>query len=197
MGRHTKLTEADAPEEITPQRPDNGGGLKWISRVPLLPAVAGAVAIGVCAAAWSTSRISLNFAGGGGGTRHETDQGSGVKDSALRHAPTRRPDGVVIAFQVSARTRTGFTGTVAIANRGDKPVSGWTLSFKIPTATVLSASNAVLIQPGGTIARLRNPASVPTIRPGQTLRVTYTARGTVARPSACDFNRTSCGLHRP
>lgn len=197
MGRHTKLTEADdAPEESAPQpapqQSADKSHLRWISRVPLLPAVAGVVAIGVCAAAYSTSQISLNFAGGGGGGHRESRQGSGVKDSALRARPARRTDGVVIAFQVSERTSTGFAGTVAIANRGSKPISGWTLAFKIPSATVQSASNAVLVEPGRQIARLRNSTVAPTIKPGQTIRVSYVARGSAAKPSACNFNRTSC-----
>lgn len=191
MGRHTKLADADAPDEMTPQ-PSATGRMKWITKVPLLPAVAGAVAICVCAAAWSTSQISLNFAGGG--SARQEARGNGLQDSAARNGGGGRADGVVIAFRASARQGTQFTGTVAIANRGDRPVNGWTLAFKIPNAKVLLASNAVLLRPGATVASLRNPAYAPTIRPGETIRMTFVARGAAARPSACYFNRTSCGL---
>lgn len=202
MGRHTKLGEADAADDASPAQ-EPSAHVKWITKVPLLPAVAGLVAVGICAAAWSTSQISLNFAGGGSAHAQSGRQGGGVQDSAAQRdgagggtggtTKSQARTGVLIAFKATSRTATGFTATATIANHTDETIDRWALAFKIPNAKVLTATNAVLVRPGATVAFMRSPASTA-LRPGQSVRITFTARGSAAKPSACKFNRATCTL---
>lgn len=194
MGRHKKLDGAEGSEGA-PVAAARTGHAKWLARVPLLPAVAAMVAIGVCAAAWSTSKISLNFAGGGAAHAEAGRHGS-AQDSASRRGRTATTahKGVVIAFRATSHTATGFTATATIANHSDQTIPRWALAFKIPNAKVYSASNAVLVKPGATVAFLRGLSTAPALRPGQSVRIVFTARGAVARPSACKFNRARCTL---
>src|SRR5262245_51216353 len=58
MGRHTRKVEEGFPEKDGPR------GYRRVGKMPLLPAVTGAVAISAVVSAISTQQISLNFAGG-------------------------------------------------------------------------------------------------------------------------------------
>jgi hypothetical protein len=197
MGRHNKFadeTDADSLTDVpVTEEPREGGHLNWITKVPLLPAIAGVVAVGVVAAAWSTSQISLNFAGGT--PSHPEQPGSGTRNSAdmQRGAGDQPNRAVTVAFRATSRTETGFTGTATIFNRGTRPIKLWTLVFRIPNAHVLSVSNAVLVKPGS-VASIRNSAQAPVIAPGHSLRVVFWANGAASRPSACRFNRVTCVL---
>lgn len=193
MGRHTRFEDDETPADHAPRRSRMG----MVSSVPLLPVLALVVAIGVVAYAVSTQQISLNFGNGGSpGNLPQADAGNGPAGRGVRDRASRggaRPDGVVIAFRATGRLPSGFKGAVAIANRGARPVNGWILGFKIPNAQVLSVGDATLTRTG-TAAWVRNPPAAPVIRPGQTVRLTFVARGAAARPSVCVFNRLRCQL---
>lgn len=198
MGRHTKLQllEGDgAPEDDRHQRRN---WVKLLVAVPLLPVVALVLAIGVVTYAFATSQISLNFAGPqtGQGTPQADSQDTVSQplkkrnqDRASRAART----GAVVAFRVAQRLPTGFRGTATITNRGTKPINGWLLGFKIPNAQVLSAVNVAVVKTGK-VAWVKNLATAPVLRPGQSVRVVFTAQGPVGKPSVCKFNKVACTL---
>ncbi|MBA9007133.1 cellulose binding domain-containing protein [Thermomonospora cellulosilytica] len=194
MGRHTKLTEgdaaADADEEHRPERRPARSWSRMLVSVPLLPMVALVVAIGVVSYAWGTSQISLNFAGG---PPQQAQADSSDSTVGRGRAADPQRTGVLISFQVARRTETGYTGTVTIANRTGKPVERWRLGFKFADARVLSVRNAV-VESKGQVTWLRNRAAAPAIAPGATVRITYTAAGTPARPTVCKFNDAACTL---
>lgn len=204
MGRHNKLTDergADSTDDTVTEvtgRPGHSGPLRWIAKVPLLPAIAGIGAMGVVTAAWSTSQISLNFTEGGlaqapppqVGAQGNADAPRGTGDQTSR---STRTSTVTVVFRAISRSETGFKATATIVNRDTEPINGWTLAFRIPGARVLSASNVVLVTPGS-IATVRNLTQTPTIAPGRYVRVAFTARGTVGRPDACRFNDVPCTL---
>ncbi|GAA2092823.1 cellulose binding domain-containing protein [Actinomadura alba] len=203
MGRHTKLADdldpedADLTGDAITEPPQQGRRMGWVTKVPLLPAIAGIGAIGVVTAAWSTSQISLNFAGG---TPAVADRPQAqAQDSANRRGAddrtsrAERSSAVTIAFRATSRSSTGFRATATIANHGTQPINGWTLRFQIPNAQVIGATNVVLVQPGR-VATVRNPAHSPTIAPGRSVKVIFTAEGAASKPSTCRFNGVACTL---
>lgn len=198
MGRHTKLPEgeeAPAPdEEPRPERPQRNW-IKMFVSVPLLPMVALVLAIGVVSYAWATSRISLNFAGGPPPRQAQVDSGN---SQIQQRAPGdqisgRGRTGVLIAFRATRRLPNGFAGTVTIANRTSRPITGWLLGFKFPRAQVLTLTNASVLKKGQ-VTWVRNLTAAPALAPGASVRLTFTASGTATRPSICKFNRADCTL---
>jgi hypothetical protein len=204
MGRHTKLADdldpegTDLADDAMTEPPRQDGRIGWLAKVPLLPAIAGLGAIGVVTAAWSTSQISLNFAGGTPSVadqpqtqaRDSTNTRRGAEDRSSR---ADRTSAVTIAFRATSRSATGFRATAKIANHGTQPINGWTLKFQIPNAQVVGASNVVLVQ-RGTTAIVRNLAHAPTIAPGRSVQVVFTAEGAASRPTSCRFNGVACTL---
>ncbi|MBC6463707.1 cellulose binding domain-containing protein [Actinomadura sp. HBU206391] len=203
MGRHTKFADDLDPEgtdlaDAATEQPRQDKRMGWVTKVPLLPAIAGLGAIGVVAAAWSTSQISLNFAGGAPAVADRPQ--AQAQDSSNtrprlddRTSRSDRTSAVTIAFRATSRSATGFRATATIANHGTQPINGWTLKFRIPNAQVVGATNVVLVQPGAT-ATVRNPAHAPTIAPGRSVQLVFTAEGAASKPSACRFNGVACTL---
>jgi cellulose binding protein with CBM2 domain len=199
MGSHTKLEEdlsSVVANDVPADLPEEGGNLGWVAKVPLLPLIAGIGAVSVVVAAWSTSQISLNFAGGSPAQPLTEAQNGAVAPrgpSQDRAAPPDRANAATISFRATGRSETGFRGVVTITNRGSRPIDDWTLVFRIPNARVLSASNVELVK-AGSVATVRQPEAASEIEPGESVRLVYTARGPASAPSACSFNGVVCTL---
>src|ERR1700754_114045 len=119
MGRHTKLADDLDPQgtglaDDTTAGPTRRARMGWVTKVPLLPAIAGIGAIGVVTAAWSTSQISLNFAGGtpAGADQPQQTQAQDSSNSRRgvgdRISRADRTGAVTIAFRATSRSATGF-----------------------------------------------------------------------------------------
>jgi Cellulose binding domain len=205
MGRHTKDLEDGVPDGEDPRR------RRGIGKVPLLPAVSGVVAIGAVVSALSTQQVSLNFAGGppppglqarpevsdspSSDTRHgrrtarddsslTPREGSGVSRGADRRA-------VTVALRTVSTWRAGFQGQATITNRTGRTVRGWTLILSYPHTKIVSAWNVKIIETGDTLVA-DNPAAHPSIPPGRSVKVSFTANGAGTRPVACSFNGMAC-----
>jgi hypothetical protein len=220
MGRHTKAFDEEpggyGPSGHAPMprpnlsggTPDPSGGkgeaakpkLPWLGRVPLLPALAGILAVGVVATAYGTSNISLNFTGGAPtqpqanpqcGGDPCPDQQSTDNTQAGRGSGGQSP--VTVSFTTTQRTG-GFRGTVTVANNGTTALKGWTLTFAIPNAQVLSlAGNVVVLKKGATTSvHSGHPLS-----PGSSAKVTFLARGTAADPNTCTLDKAPCSIAAP
>ena len=205
MGRHTKDVRDGVPEDDGPHR------RRRVGKVPLLPTVTGVVAIGAVVSAISTQQISLNFAGGTppAGQRAQP-QVSGTSLPHSRHGRhTARDDSsltprdggrasrdagresVAVAFRTVSRWRTGFQGQLTITNRASTAVDGWTLVLRYPRTKIVSAWDVKVIRTGSTLVA-DNPAEHPTIAPGRSIKVSFTAEGAVGRPATCSFNGRPC-----
>jgi hypothetical protein len=164
--------------------------------VPLLPIVALVLAVGVVSYAMSTQQISLNFAGSApqqpqtGAKENQVSQ-RGPGDRASRGA--QRADGLVVGFAMVSRSATGFRFTATVANRGQRPVPKWALAFKIPNASVVSASGATVVRTGE-IGWVRSPSGAPALTPGQSVKVVFVAKGASGAPSVCRMNSKPCAL---
>lgn len=205
MGRHTKDVEHDAPADDDRRRSRGGGG-----RLPLLPAVSGVVMVGVVVSALSTKQIALNFAGGPppptAGTPQVTDSpvpegkhssrtarddSSLSPRSGVRASRGADRGAVSVAFRTLSRSTAGFQGQVSITNHSRTPVRGWTLSFRYPGSKILSIWDARVVRTG-TILIVRNPVDRPSILPGRTVRLSFTAVGTGTPRPSCRFNGGAC-----
>ncbi|WP_344598152.1 cellulose binding domain-containing protein [Actinomadura vinacea] len=162
--------------------------------MPLLPIVALVLAVGVVSYALSTQQISLNFAGGA--PKEPTNQARegqvsqrGPGDRASRGA--KRTDGMVVDFNMVSRSSTGFRFTATIANRGQRPVPKWAMAFRIPNATILSATGATVVRTGE-LGWVRSRTGAPALQPGQSVKVAFVARGVAGGPSSCKMNSQPC-----
>lgn len=201
MGRHTRLEAAEdevAPDGTGPSADRSSGRSRSrpLAKVPmpLLPIVALVMAVGVVSYAMSTQQISLNFAGGAPQEPEtEAREGQvsqrGPGDRASRGAP--REDGLVVAFRMVSRSSDGFRFTATIANRGPRPVPRWALAFRIPDASILSASGATVVRTGE-LGWVRSRTGAPALAPGRSVKVTFLARGTAGGPSSCKMNGLPC-----
>ncbi|XVQ13155.1 cellulose binding domain-containing protein [Spirillospora sp. CA-255316] len=161
--------------------------------VPLLPIVALVLAVGVVSYALSTQQISLNFAGGAPKEPTQAREGQvsqrGPGDRASRGA--QRADGLVVRFKMGAVSSTGFRFTATIANRGQRSVPNWAMAFRIPGATIVSASGATVVRTGE-LGWVRSPTGAPALAPGQSVRISFVAQGKARGPSSCKMNSLPC-----
>jgi hypothetical protein len=206
MGRHAKLADREAlfkafEESDEQSQPQRKGRLRWVSKVPLLPSVAGVAALGVVLAAYGTQQISLNFSDGDGPPQ-QADQAQVPRterppDATAQGNHASRGNGrggaVTVSFRATSKWADGFEGRATIVNVSGRPINGWTFAFRIPNARVQSIWEVQLVKKGSVVV-VRNPALSPTIAPGETVQIGFTARGAVARPSACLFNGVRCRM---
>lgn len=169
--------------------------MPWIGKVPLLPTVAGIIAVGMVATAYGTSTISLNFTGGGTPAQSQANPQCGDVGCPASSQSGDTTGGTVPATPVSVSFGNvprpdGFKGTVTISNHGAGSVRGWTLSFTIPGAQVYSVTGATVLKQGSSVS-LRSSA---TLTPGATTHVIFFARGTANTPTTCTFNKAACDM---
>ncbi|WP_345443808.1 cellulose binding domain-containing protein [Actinoallomurus vinaceus] len=171
--------------------------------MPLLPTVAGVLAIGAIVSAVSTQQISLNFAGGtpsGGASPIVTVSGppdqpgghtTGNESESGRVSRGAARSGVVVTVRTTAASARGFQGEATIVNHGTTTVKGWTLVLRYAQARISAVSGGRAVRTG-TVLIVRNLATRPSIAPGRTVRVRFTATGTATTPSGCTFNGKTC-----
>jgi hypothetical protein len=166
--------------------------IHWLARLPLLPGLAGIAAVGVVAAALSTSQINLNFGSPGAQTSSGQCVATGTCTDRTDDPPTsrgaKRTSVVAVAFG-GQPIAGGFRGTATLHNRGSKAIKGWTLKFHVNGANVVGVTGAVLLKTGASPTIRRTSA----LAPGQTIKLIYTAKGPVVTPTSCTLNGTPCG----
>ncbi|WP_433182785.1 cellulose binding domain-containing protein [Actinoallomurus sp. CA-150999] len=200
MGRHTRKPEDGARVDPGDDRP----GRHWrLGKMPLLPTVAGVLALGAIVSAFSTQQISLNFAGGtpsGGASPIVTVSGppdqprghtTGNDAQSGRASRGTGRSGVVVTVRTTAASARGFQGEATIVNHGTTTVNGWTLVLRYAQARISAVSGGRAVRTG-TVLVVRNPATRTSIAPGRTVRVRFTATGTASTPSGCSFNGKAC-----
>jgi hypothetical protein len=201
MGRHTRKPEDGARAE---QEDDRSGRHRRFGKVPLLPTVAGVLAIGAIVSAVSTQQISLNFAGGSpsGGASPIVTVSGGPENSGHRTARNDASQSgrvsrgaarssVAVTVRTTSASARGFQGEATIANHGAAPVKGWTLVLRYAHARITGVAGGSAVRTG-TVLIVRNPATRPAIAPGGAATVRFTATGSGTAPSGCTLNGRSC-----
>lgn len=217
MGRHTKFWERPSWEEAPsdggepPESPAKPRRMAWLGRTPLMPLLAGIIAVGVIAAAFSTRQISLNFAGGTpsgpgsaacAGCESLSDrQETGGADPQPLVAPSQAAlpgqsvrEAVRQPFKVDIRlagmTSGGFTAVVVIRNTS-KSAKNWRLAFRIPNAVVVGVQGATLktTKAHGGTTWFTGLAALPA---RQSVKVHFTANGAWSKPAVCKVNGKAC-----
>ncbi|MEO3782896.1 hypothetical protein ABGB12_06195 [Actinocorallia sp. B10E7] len=210
MGRHTTVDEALPVAE--PKR------MAWLGRTPLMPLLAGVVAVGVIAAAFSTRQISLNFAGGTpanpgsaacagceslADTQDGAEGGRTAEDSAQQplaapSKPSLPPQATRTVSQQPLRveikldemTPGGFTA-VAVIRNASKTSKNWKLAFRIPNAVVVGVQGATFRttrEHGGTTWF----TGLGPLEGRQAVKVAFTAEGAWSKPAVCKVNGRDC-----
>jgi hypothetical protein len=205
MGRHARLAEREelfeAFEDKNDEhiRPAGKRRLRWISRVPLLPALAGVGALGIVLAAYGTQQISLNFSDGADGPPAAEAGAPPPRQDAATAQGSRasrgigRAGAVTVAFRATSKWTDGFEGSATIVNVSGRQISGWTFAFRVPNAKVLSIWEVQVVRLGNPVI-VRNSPQTPTIAPGESVQIGFTARGAAGTPSACTFNGVRCHI---
>ncbi|HEU5158301.1 MAG TPA: cellulose binding domain-containing protein [Streptosporangiaceae bacterium] len=204
MGRHARLAEREelfeAFEETDEHiRPAVKRRLRWIARVPLLPALAGVGALGIVLAAYGTQQISLNFSDGdnappaGQNVAPQQRQDAAAAQDSRAGRGIGRAGAVTVAFRATSKWTDGFEGRATIVNVSGRPITGWTFAFRVPNARVLSIWEVEVVRLGNPVI-VRNPPQSPAIAPGESVQIGFTARGAAGTPSACSFNGIRCHI---
>jgi hypothetical protein len=144
--------------------------------IPFLPLAAGAV-IAVAAAAV--------IAHGGGPTTIRSAADSGGTLSA--------------SYATQSSWGTGYTGQYTITNGGSAAVSGWTLSFQLPSGTAVSSLWDGSYTASGGQVTVKSASWDADIAPGaaQTVGFVTSASGSAGMPSGCLINGVSCQAGAP
>lgn len=107
--------------------------------------------------------------------------------------PQSAPGTPRVSYQKIAYDETHFMGHVTITNASDAVVENWELRVKFSDARIVSAWGTEWEPvPGGFIAR--QPHWSNGIPPGQSITISFTARGTSHTPESCSFNGVPCSL---
>ncbi|MCO5992104.1 cellulose binding domain-containing protein [Actinoallomurus rhizosphaericola] len=173
--------------------------------MPLLPTVAGVLAIGAIVSAVSTQQISLNFAGGtpsggaspivtvSGGPEHSSGRRTARNDASQSGRVSRGAarSGVAVTVRTTSASARGFQGEARIVNQGATAVRGWTLVLRYAHARITAVTGGTAVRTG-TVLIVRNPAARPAIAAGRSVTVRFTATGTGTAPSGCTLNGSSC-----
>jgi hypothetical protein len=103
------------------------------------------------------------------------------------------------SYQAQSSWGTGYTGQYTITNGGPAAVSGWTLSFQLPSGTSVSSLwNGTYTVSGGTVTVTADSWDAG-IAPGGTQSVGFvtTAAGSAGAPSGCLINGAACQSGAP
>jgi Cellulose binding domain len=98
------------------------------------------------------------------------------------------------SYQAGTNWGTGYSGQYTITNGGGTAVTGWTLSFTLPTGTTLTSLwNGTYTDTAGQVT-VTNDSWDATLAPGGTATVGFETQssGTAGQPTDCTINGASC-----
>jgi hypothetical protein len=215
MGRHTRFLERasweEAPSDAAP--PVKRTRMAWLGRTPLMPILAGIIAVSVIAAAFSTRQISLNFAGvapaepgsaacagceplsdrrGDPEARTQAPaEESPSQDAAPRQsARSASQQPLRVSIRLTEMISGGFTAVAVIRNTS-KTDRNWRLAFRIPNAVVVDVEGATFktTKAHGGTTWFAGLAPLPA---HATVKVRFTANGAWSKPALCKINGKDC-----
>jgi hypothetical protein len=116
------------------------------------------------------------------------------------HRPTHSPTptssprpryAVSVTYALAKTFNGGFEGEFTIINRGTGPISDWELTAALPGDHIKSVTGASYSAHGSKLI-LTPLSSQPSIAPGASQLVFFTAEGGSTTPTSCTFNGAAC-----
>ncbi|HEY5990364.1 MAG TPA: cellulose binding domain-containing protein [Streptosporangiaceae bacterium] len=98
---------------------------------------------------------------------------------------------MTVSYALAKTFNGGFEGEFTISNRGTAPISNWELSATLPGDHIKSVTGANYSTHGSKLI-LTPSSSQPSIAPGTSQVVLFTADGGSTSPTSCTFNGAAC-----
>ena len=99
--------------------------------------------------------------------------------------------GCKTAWKLDNSWQGGFQGSLTVTNTGTNAATPWTVTFTLPGATVSNGWNGTFTQSGSTVT-VTAPSHSPTLAPGASVSLGFTANGPTTAPSAVTLNQSAC-----
>ena len=123
--------------------------------------------------------LSAPTAGGGGPTGGPTTPAPGPGDCDAAYRSTNTWQG-------------GFQGEVTVTNRGTAPANPWRVTWTWPSGVTLGSGWNATVTQAGTAITAAAPTWSPSLAPGASVTIGFTANGTAAAPGGVALNGVTC-----
>jgi acetylxylan esterase len=122
---------------------------------------------------------------------------SGSTSPSPSVSPSTPPpgNGCAVTYAMNA-WNTGFTAAVTVKNNGNTPITGWALSFTLPSGQIVTSAWNATVSPASGAVTARNMSYNATIAPGASTGFGFQAThtGNTAKPAAFNLNGTACSV---
>ncbi len=99
---------------------------------------------------------------------------------------------VTVTYSVPQRSADGFLGELTIANHGSSPLAGWRIMLSLPGDRLVAVRHAIVLMGRDNSLIMVADLFDRVIMPGDSLSVSFSARGTATSPASCTFDGTAC-----
>jgi cellulose binding protein with CBM2 domain len=99
---------------------------------------------------------------------------------------------VTVTYSVPQHSDRGFQGEFTIANHGRSPLVGWRITVSLPGDRLVAVRNAIVLMGRENSVILVADLFDRVIMPGDSLSVSFSARGTATSPASCTFDGSAC-----
>jgi endoglucanase len=131
--------------------------------------------------------------GGGGPTTGPTSGPTPTGGPTPTSGPTSGPtQGCGATYRSVNAWQGGFQGELTVTNRGGGTLNPWRATWTWPAGTTLASGwNATVTQAGTTVTAAA-PGWTPSLAPGASVTIGFTANGPAAAPGAVTLNGAAC-----
>lgn len=99
---------------------------------------------------------------------------------------------VTVTYSVPERSGDSFQGELTIANHGSSPLVGWQISVSLPGDRLVAVRHAIVLMGRQNSVIMIADLFDRLIMPGDSLSVSFSARGATTSPASCTFDGTAC-----
>ena len=99
---------------------------------------------------------------------------------------------VTVTYSVPQRSGDSFQGELTIANHGSSPLVGWQITVSLPGDRLVAVRHAIVLMGRDNSVIMVADLFDRVIRPGDSLSVSFSARGTTTSPASCTFDGAAC-----
>lgn len=99
---------------------------------------------------------------------------------------------VTVTYSVPQRSGDSFQGELTIANHGSSPLAGWQITVSLPGDRLVAVRHAIVLMGRQNSVIMIADLFDRVIMPGDSLSVSFSARGTTTSPASCTFDGAAC-----